>query len=201
VGLSPFKGPDQILDIGMSKTEQDYAALQSEVKSEFPDFKIINKSDSTLMKVIDVTLKIITFGQQKTFMTGFITTMGTTVYVNAGWDNSPVESRLGVLRHERVHMRQARKHGRILFSLMYLMLPAPVLFAACRRKFEQEAYEESLKAVQEYYGDRILLDPRFRARMIAHFTSAEYFWTWPWSKSIEKWYDGTVARLVSKPSS
>jgi len=181
----------------MLKTESDYGVLQDEIRTEFPDFKVLNKSDSWLMKTIDVVLKVITLGQMKKFMTGFITTMGTTVYVSDGWNDKPVESRLGVLRHERVHMRQARKHGRLLFSMMYLLFPLPTVFASCRRKFEQEAYEESLLAMQEYYGDSVLKNPGVRAAMIGHFTSAEYFWTWPWSKSIDRWYDDTVARLLS----
>lgn len=180
------------------KTEADYVTLEAEVKEEFPDFKVVNKQESGLMKAINVFLQVITFGQMKAFMTGFITTLGTTVYVPEGWENRPVASRLGVLRHERVHMRQARKYGRVLFSLMYLLLPLPTVFALCRRKFEQEAYEESLKALQEYHGDAVLKDPAIKARMVAHFTSAEYFWTWPWSKSISMWYDDTVGHLLSK---
>jgi hypothetical protein len=180
------------------KTEADYAALEDDVRAEFPNFKVVNKQESGLMKAIDVALKVITLGQMKRFMTGFITTLGTTVYVPDGWADRPVTSRLGVLRHERVHMRQAKKHGRLLFSLMYLLLPVPTVFALCRRKFEQEAYEESLKALQEYHGDSVLKDPEVRSRMIAHFTSAEYFWTWPWTKSISGWYDATVGRLLSK---
>lgn len=180
------------------KTEADYARLQAETLEEFPDFKVVNKSGSWLMKAIDVSLKVITFGQMKQFMTGFITTLGSTVYVPDGWDDKPVESRLGVLRHERVHMRQAKRHGRFLFSLMYVLLPLPTVFAHFRKKFEQEAYEESLRALQEYYGDSVLKNPGIRSAMIDHFTSAEYFWTWPWKKSIAKWYDDTVARLLSK---
>lgn len=183
------------------KTQADYEALEAEVREEFPDFKVENKADSGLMKAIDVVLKVITFGQMKAFMTGFITTLGTTVYVPEGWDDHPETGRMEVLRHERVHMRQARKYGRFLFSLMYVALPLPTVFAHFRKKFEQEAYEESLKAMQEYYGDAVLLDPTVKARMVGHFTSAEYFWTWPWNASISKWYDDAVGRLLQKSSS
>lgn len=184
------------------KTEADYAALQEEIRAEFPDFKVAEKGSSWMMKAINVFLMAITFGQMKAFMTSFITTIGTTVYVPDGWEqHSSVEGRLGVLRHERVHMRQARKWSRPVFSLAYLMLPFPTVFALCRRKFEQEAYEESLRALQEYHGDAVLRDPAVKARMVAHFTSAEYFWTWPWNASISKWYDDTVERLLQKSSS
>jgi hypothetical protein len=183
------------------KTESDYEALKAEVKAEFPDFKVVNKHESGLMKVIDVALRVITFGQLKQFMSNFITTVGTTVYVFDGWDDRPVTARMEILRHERVHMRQVRKYGRFLFSVMYLLLPLPTVFAHFRKKFEQEAYEESLRALQEYHGDAVLKDPIVKEQMIAHFTSAQYFWTWPWTKSISGWYDDTVKRLLSKFSS
>lgn len=177
------------------KTKEDYEALKSEILKEFPDFVVESKSDSGLMKVIDVLLRVITFGQMSTFMSGFITTLGNTVYVSTSWESASIESKMIVLRHERVHMRQARKWSRPLFSAAYLLLPLPTVFAVCRRKFEQEAYEESLRAIQEYYGDEALDVPRLKEAMINHFTSAEYFWTWPWRNSISAWFDETVRKI------
>ena len=55
--------------------------LLLDLKKEFPKFSLINKSDSRLMKVIDVLLRIITFNQQKTFLTKYTTTLNTTVYL------------------------------------------------------------------------------------------------------------------------
>lgn len=182
----------------MKKTQADYEVLEADIRQEFPDFHVVNKSSSVLMNVIDIVLKIITFWQMNEFMTSFITTMGSTVYTPVEWDVYEVTARMEILRHERVHMRQARKYGRVLFSLMYAGLPLPTVFAYWRKKFEQEAYEVSLAAMQEYYGDAMLQDEGVRSRMITHFTSAEYFWTWPWKRSIAEWYDTTVAKLLSK---
>lgn len=180
----------------MLKTEIDYSVLLAEVKQEFPDFKLVRKEDSRLMKFLGTALKVLTLGKANAFMTRFTTTLGTTVYTTVGWEDRTVESRMTIIRHERIHMRQARKEGRFLFSLKYALLPLPVGFAHFRKKYEQEAYEESLAAMQEYYGDSVLLNEGQRDGMIAHFTSAEYFWTWPWKKSIANWYDNAVARLL-----
>lgn len=178
------------------KTEQDYLNLLSEIKNEFSDFKVIDKTESKLMKTIDTLLRVITFGAMKEFLTRFTTTLGNTVYVPGTWPSYSVESKLIILRHERVHMRQARRYTRPLFSFLYLFFPLPVLFAYCRRSFEAEAYEESLAAMAEYFGPKMLLsNEKVKASMLAHFTSAEYFWMWVEKGSLNNWYDSTVAKL------
>ena len=176
---------------------EGYDKLLEEVNEEFPDFKILKKSESSLMKTIGKLLKIISFGKMTTFMDSFITTIGTTVYVPDSWDARSVSSKAITMRHERVHMRQARDFGRIAFSLLYLFLPVPLIFAYFRMKFEKEAYEESLKAAYEYYGTK-LFTQALKDDIVQHFTSAEYMWMWPWKKSIEEWYDSVVEGITKK---
>ena len=171
--------------------------LTVQILKEFPDFRTINKSDSRLMKVIDRVLRIITLGKMSTYMTGFITTMGTTVYVPDSWDSMSETSKMTVLRHERVHMRQARRYGRLWFSLLYLLVPLPLGLAWFRAKFEMEAYEESLAAMLEYYGaDSLGPKSRTQDNTIRHFMSAEYFWMWPFRGYMDRWYTRTVERLT-----
>jgi len=176
--------------------KEEYNKILAETKQEFPDFEIIEKEKSVLMKFIDAALKIITFGQMKLFMTGFITTMGNKVYVPSSWENATITSKAEIIRHERVHMRQAKRHGRFLFSVAYLLVPFPLVFARWRKKFEQEAYEESLRAIYEYHGEKAFT-PALKENMIAHFTTAQYFWMWPFRKSIEAWYDAAIEKVKS----
>jgi len=176
---------------------EKYNKIMDDIKSEFPDFEIVSKNSSKLMKIIDVALKIITFGQMKMFMTNFITTMGNKIYVPSDWEQFPVMSKISILRHERIHMRQAKKYGRFMFSVLYLFVPFPVGIAYFRKKFEQEAYEESLKAVYEWRGVKALESPELKERILKHFTSAEYFWMWPFQKNLESWYDGVVSKIKS----
>ena len=166
-----------------------YSKIIAEMEKEFPKFKLIEKKDSPLMKAVDIFLKVITIGKMKTFMTNFITTVGYKVYTPPEWKEI---DRIGVLRHERIHMRQMRHHGRIWFTLSYLFLWLPSGMAYFRKKYEQEAYEESMRYRAVTYGIRYIEDTAFREVTINHFTSAQYFWTWPFRKSIEKWYDSTV---------
>jgi len=178
-------------------TSNEYELLVLEVKKEFPDFLILPKDKSALMKFIDVSLMMITFGQMKNFMTGFITTIGNKVYVPDSWDKHTFSSKAEIIRHERIHMRQSRKYGRLLFSFLYLACPFPVGIAYFRKKFEQEAYEESLRALYEYHGEKIFT-ASLKQGILSHFTSAQYFWMWPWRKDLEKWYDSAVEKVKSK---
>lgn len=175
---------------------EEYQQLLNDIREEFPGFKVVKKKDSLLMKTINVFLKGITFGKMNSFMDGFITTVGTTVYVPSSWDERSPSTKAITMRHERVHMRQAKEKGRVLFSLQYLLLPFPIGVAYYRMRFEQEAYEESLKAYYEYYGNKFT--PALKQSIVDHFTTAEYFWMWPWKAGIEKWYDKVVANITKK---
>ena len=174
---------------------EQYEALLAETKSEFPDFEIIEKKNSTMMKVIDMCLRVITFGQMKSFMTGFTTTMGQKVYVSDSWDGYLAASKAEIIRHERIHMRQAKKYGRVIFSILYLLVPFPIGIAFFRKKFEQEAYEESLRAMYEWRGARVLDSQDIRERILSNFTTAAYFWMWPFRKNLDAWYDSVIDKI------
>lgn len=175
-----------------------FEEVQLSVRAEFPEFKLVKKSDSSFMKLLGFLLKLITLWQQDQFMTAFVTTVGTTVYTPAQWYDWNDFNRAVILRHERVHMRQKQRYG-VFYLISYLLLPVPAVFAYYRTKFEMEAYAESMRAVHENGGD--LYNVEFKNRMIRHFTSAEYFWAWPFRKKIERWYDDTRERIHSGSSS
>ncbi len=169
--------------------------LVDEIAQEFPDFKLVKKADSKFMKVLDVLLRIITFNQMKTFMTNFTTTIGDTVYTNTEWEKRSEVSRIVTLRHERVHMRQKNRYTSFGFSFLYLFFPFPIGLAYFRKKFEMEAYEESIRSLVFYHSLSVVQASRTRANFVKHFTSAQYFWMWPFKKSVERWYDGVVKEL------
>lgn len=173
----------------------EYELLLIEIRRDYPKFKLVPKASSTLMKVIDVLLKLITFWRMTTFMAKFTTTLGYTVYTPDEWERWRDLSRAIILRHERVHMRQRKEKGSFWFSFSYLFLPFPILWAYYRMKYEMEAYEVSIQAQWNAYGRRIFT-PEAREAMIQRFTGASYFWTWPWRKRIETWYDDLASRYV-----
>jgi hypothetical protein len=129
------------------------------------------------------------------FMTEYTTVIGWKVYVPETWPTWDWRTRASILRHERVHMRQLRRHGFLLHAVLYLFVPFPFLFAYYRTRFEKEAYEESLHAEVEYWGKECLTPDR-RERMIRRFVREPYFWAWPWRRSIERWYDRAAKKAL-----
>lgn len=177
----------------------DLDVVMMQLVQEFPKFKIVRKDASLLMKVIDVFLRVITFGKMNEFMHKFITTVGYTVYAPSDWGVFQPAQRAVILRHERVHMRQRAKYGMLLFTLLYLFTPLPIGLSYFRAKFEMEAYAETLRAMCELYitGVGIIQSSSFRKSTIEHFMSAEYFWMWPFRKSVERWYDAAAKKAIA----
>ena len=173
-------------------TNKSFTSLYLETRQQFPKFKMVSKQNSLFMKFLNVLLKIISFGQLKNFMR-FTTTIGYTIYTSENWDHFSEENKIELLRHERIHMYQLHKYG-FLFFIMYLFLPFPILCAHYRKKFEQEAYEESMRCLMEEKGSKSFTE-QFRDRMIKRFTGSSYLWCWHSSKDIEKWYDDFVGNL------
>lgn len=172
-----------------------YTKLLAETKLEFPKFELVVKSESRLMKAIDVFLRAITLNMQKGFLSRYVTTIGTTVYIPSSWFGLPWQNRASILRHERVHMHQAKGWRRVFFSFAYLFLPVPCIAAWCRKRYEQDAYEETMRADLEYQGKEVFTD-QYEEWLISQFTGPAYFWTWPWKSSIRSWYRATKALLV-----
>jgi len=127
-------------------------AFIAEMKAEFPRFRIVKKSESSLSRAIDVALKILTVGQMDSYMTVFHTVIGDTLYVPAGWDDVDPIAAVITLRHERIHLRQRRRYTMPGMTILYLLLPFPVLFAYGRARLEWEAYTETLRATLELRG-------------------------------------------------
>ena len=171
-------------------------SLLIDIKKEFPKFDLIKKSDSRLMKAIDIFLRIITFNQQKAFLTQYTTTLNTAVYLGNDWDKMSSVNKAVLLRHERVHMRQARKYGIVIFAIMYILIPFPFLFAYCRMMFEKEAYRETIVASYQYFGKDFVKSNDFKAFIVKQFTTAAYGWMWIFKSQIEKWFDKTLAEVT-----
>lgn len=164
------------------------------VVKEFPDAKIVFKDESRLMSAIDIFLRFITLGLFKNFLQGFITTIGHTVYVPRDWMESDDTRKIVVIRHERVHMRQEKKYGRIWYKFLYLFaLPAVFTY---RAKFEREAYEETFRAYGELEGPDVLNPYSLDIdKYIRHFTGPNYFFMWPRKRRVKAWLYDTMNRV------
>ena len=179
-----------------------YEDVLKELRKEFPSYRVIRKEDSRLMRAIGWFLSAITLGAMSTFMTDFVTTIGFTVYVPERWALMSYDNRTVVMRHERVHMRQRRKYGTLLFTLLYLLFPLPGGLAYFRMKFEREAYEETLRAMVDLFqvDGRILIQSKeYRAQILSFFLGPSYFWMWPFRTSMEAWYDQACRDACAAP--
>ena len=170
-----------------------YDALLDEIRQEFPGFRVIPKVESTFMRMLGFVLRVL-LGDA--FMTEYTTTLGLTVYTPTEWGEMSEAGRLEVLRHERVHLRQARRYGSLPFSFAYLFLPFPVGLSWCRARLEWEAYEESMRATVEYRGAKALSD-KHRAWLVGLFVGPSYGFMWPFRAQVERWYDEARARILA----
>lgn len=177
-------------------------ALVVELRQEFPSFKILFKRSSRLMRMVEMFLRIMSFGQIKTFFTEYTTTIGTTVYVPDGWHKLSEIHRYIILRHERVHMRQAKRLSLPLFALLYLFVPLPAFTAVFRAKFEMEAYGETMRATAEVRGIRAVQTDAFRQYIFEQFKKSSYMWMARGLPGmVENWFYGLLRELEAKEKS
>ena len=165
------------------------------LRDELPGFRIVRKDQSRLHRAIDRVLLVVTFGQMRTYLTGYQTTIGRTIYVTRDWDGWPADRRYVTLRHEAVHLQQFRRYSLPVMAVLYILVPLPMGLAYFRTRFEQEAYAETIRAVAEVWGAAAPREPAYRARIISQFTGPSYGWMWPFRQSIERWYDQILAAL------
>lgn len=183
--------------------EELYAKLFLEMILEFPEFSIKLKSSSKLMKIIDKTLKIISFGKMDRF-DRFITTIGYVVYVPDFWNERDFLGKYVVLSHERVHMYQLRNWqdklgkflGRIGFSLSYAFWPLPIGITH-RLKYEAAAYAISIILENQLVSSPIKDNIEYRAKQLA---SASYIWATFSEKKAAKLLTELVASFLNEIS-
>lgn len=190
--------------------------LVSSGQKHFPDLQVKYKDQSSFMKLLGTLLFF-----NKSFMTDYTTTIGSTVYFpTESFVNSRPISASIVLLHELVHIHDAKKLSKPLFGFLYLtpqilallclllflvswklalplmilfMLPIPSYF---RMLFEKRAYLVSLyviqKLSQKYTFNSTLSSEE--AFMVEQFKGPGYYFSWPFS-SIQKDFDNAVSKI------
>jgi hypothetical protein len=166
--------------------------LVEEIRAEFPTFRIVRKADSVLSRAIDVALKLVTFGGQRDFMTRYHTVIANTLYVPESWQDASDVERAITLEHERVHLRQRRRYGDVVMTLVYLVPFLPLGLAYGRARIEWEAYAQTLRATAKWRGPEAVEDPRLREGIVRQFTGPAYGWMWPFPRAVNRWYDDAL---------
>jgi len=163
--------------------------LISEIRAEFPNFRLVRKHGNRLSHLVDVVLRVVTLGAQSTYLTHYHTVLGDTLYVPGSWESASDVQRAIVLRHERVHLRQRRRYGLPLMTFLYLLPFLPIGLAYGRARLEWEAYAETLRATAEYCGLEAAEDSDLRRQIVGRFCSGAYGWMWPFRSQVERWFE------------
>jgi hypothetical protein len=165
--------------------------IMRELVAEFPTFRIRKKRESILQRTIHVALAALTLGGQRVYLTRYHTVLFGTLWVPDAWDTMSDDDRFILLRHERVHLRQRARMGDALMSFVYLVPFFPLFLAYGRARLEWEAYVETIRATAEVYG--VEAAERLRPQILRRFTGPEYGWMWPFSRSVNAWFDEAIA--------
>lgn len=155
----------------------NFYTLIRELENEFPSFQLVKKEESALMLFLyHISLMKL---WNPHFMTRFITTAFGNIYMPEQLIGTEVGA--DVLRHERVHLRDAARWG-ILFYLSYLLLPLPAVFTM-RAYWEYRGYCESLRCEAERYG---VVYSESLHYFVDLFVGPAYLWMCPFRGYIEK---------------
>jgi len=170
----------------MSITQQDVDDFVEWSKTHLPNFEICFKDESPLQRFIGKLLWPI----NKSYMTAYTTVMFGKVYfpsreIIADWGP---ESVYKILRHEFVHLMDAKRFP-ILFELSYIfLLPA---FVTMRAYWEWRGYTQNLIVEFEETGD---ISDETCEFIIQRFVNSDYGWMFP----FPNWLRKRFARLRQK---
>lgn len=170
-------------------------ATLKDLKQRFPRLRLVDKRDDRFSRLLDVLVRVVTFGGNSAYMTRYVTTLGQSIYLPTGWSERSEEARVVVLRHEAVHLEQFRRYGKLGMTTLYLFPILPLGLALGRARIEWEAYAETLRATAEIEGIEAARATALREHIVTQFVGPAYGYMWPFRRSIERWIDAELARL------
>lgn len=173
--------------------------LAIELKAEFPSLVFQFKADHWWWKVAHWFILIVSFGGNRTFLTGFTTTFGMCIGFSAG-HTKRIKERVeedrvwSVLMHEREHLRQFKKYSLPGMILLYGLVFFPVGLAYFRARFERAGYKQTLMCW--FILDRGWAEnPEAIKWLTTQFTGPNYVWSWPFKKTVQGWFTQELSRL------
>lgn len=157
------------------------------INREFPGFGVETKDGSWWCWSIFAVLWILTLGKTR-FMTDYAILLRKTLYTPAKWTEWTWLDRWILLRHEGVHLRQAKTLGFGWFGLGWVFWALAYLFVlpfglTLRSRWEREAYGETIRCTQRFGG------AVSRSKMYADFTGPAYLWMDLRQDVVSRWLD------------
>lgn len=136
--------------------------LAARIRDQFPRLRLVAKERSLLMRAVARLMP-----WNRAFLSAYTMTIGYRVFMPAAVRRDPREG-VAILRHERVHLEQFRRHP-VWFPVSYLLvLPAGITM---RARWELEAYVETMRAELDETGT--IADASLD-RMARQFTGPDY---------------------------
>lgn len=156
----------------------DVEALEADLRRELPRFAVCYKNESPLQRFIG---KLV-YPFCRTYGTNYTTAMSGRVYFpsRAFCERQGAATVYATLRHEAVHLRDARRFP-VLFQLSYLLL-LPAVFTT-RAIWEWRAYKETLRVELELYGE---IGDRVIEHIARRFTGPDYLFMCPFPRFVRR---------------
>jgi len=193
-------------------------SLISAAQVRFPNLKVKYKDGSNFMKLLGYILFF-----NKRFMTGYTTTIGSTIYFpSEKFIKARPISSMTIFLHELVHIYDSKRFNVFLYSFLYLfpislllialplfifswkialiltiisLTPLPSYF---RMYFERRAYMVSLYAIRKL-SEKMNFNPsldKSKDSFISEFKSSSYYFMWVFP-NINTEFNEAVAKIRS----
>ena len=176
-----------------------YTDLMREVHREFPDFTIVRKTKENVPKWLWWVF-VIAGWVNKDFFTRYATVVGTTIYFPSERSSSPA-SMDALIRHERVHMRDAK----VWKALYYVSYVIPPVYWTLRAHWELRAYAQTLLVWWEQYQERAVGPDVFPLEdedwLVGVLTGPGYWWMCMPEKRARRKVRKLMARVTSGEAS
>lgn len=197
----------------MTRTTREWVQLYlDEVGSNYDkNIKVRPKSESRLLKLVRPVIEL--FNER--FWDGYITTLGTTIWVPDGWlEKGDVKSRLQTIAHECIHVKQSKKLSNALYSFLYLFPQSLALFsllsflaigfginwlwcllfllclaplpAPFRYMFELEAFRVKILFFEHAWETTPSMKMWAKEGITKNLSKSNYYFTWPFPKMIHR---------------
>ncbi|MCB9740029.1 MAG: hypothetical protein H6747_12255 [Deltaproteobacteria bacterium] len=178
-------GPAAVVSDPAAATEALCEALQAEI----PGFGILYKDESRLHRAIGALVRPLNDRYLQDYTTVLF---GKVAFPSRAWRAAVGEAAIyEVLRHEAVHLRDARRFP-VLFELSWLLLPLPTVLTL-RALWEYRGYAESLRARVDL---GLPVDDAWIDWVVARFTGPDYGFMWPFPAMLRRRFRALRAEVT-----
>jgi hypothetical protein len=170
-------------------TSPRFEAFCRELSAELPGFRLLAKEESWLMRALYRVLWMPLWNPR--FLSDYTTVVVYRVYMPRALHGT--EAGYRTLRHERVHMRDARRMRVLPFVLSYLFfLPSVFTFRAF---WELRAYAETMRVELEETG---AISDETLEHIARRFTGSDYLFMCPFPRFVRRRLAAARARLLAE---